>query len=136
MSLGRKVNAEAAERFAAAKELAAGLGDRLAAAQEADGRLRAAQAERRSYEDVRELAIDYDRALLDAIASADAAEQVAMGPKTVEHGDAKQRRAAQIAARKARAKPSVRPYTDEADRLRTLREAHKLTFRTNPNVAA
>ncbi len=135
MSLGRKVSAEAAERFAAAKELAAGLGDRLADAQEADRRLREAQAGHRSGSEVRELAIAYERALFDAIASADAAEQVAMGPKTVEHGDAKQRRAAQIAARKARAKPSVRPYTDESDRLRTLRETHKMTFRTSPNVA-
>ena len=135
MSLGRKVSAEAAERFAAAKELAAGLGDRLAAAEEADGRLRDAQAGRRPSGEVRELAIAYERALFDAIASADAAEQVAMGPKTVEHGDAKQRRTAQIAARRARAKAGVRPYTDEADRLRTLRETHKMTFRTSPNVA-
>jgi hypothetical protein len=136
MSLGRKVSSEVAERFAAAKELAAGLGDRLAAAQEADRRLREAQAERRPNAEVRELTIGYERALFDAITSADAAEQVAMGPKTIEHGDAKQRRAAQIAARRSRAKPAVRPYTDEADRLRTLREAHKLTFRTSPNVAA
>jgi hypothetical protein len=30
----------------------------------------------------------------------------------------------------------VRPYTDEADRLRSLREAHKLSFRTSPSVAS
>jgi hypothetical protein len=30
----------------------------------------------------------------------------------------------------------VRPYTDEVDRLRTLRETHKLTFRTSPSVAS
>jgi hypothetical protein len=59
-----------------------------------------------------------------------------MGTKTYEHGDAKQRRTAQIAARRARAKPSVRPYSDEIDRLRTLRETHKLTFRTGPSVAS
>lgn len=136
MSLGRKVSPEVADRLAAAKELAAGLRDRLAAAQEAEGRFRAAQAEHRPVEEIRALAVGYERALCAAIEAADAAEQVAMGPKTVEHGDAKQRRAAQIAARKARAKPSVRPFTAEADRLRTLRETHKLNFRTSPSVAA
>jgi hypothetical protein len=135
MSLGRRVSAEAAERFAAAEELAAGLRDRLVAAQEAEERLHVARAEGNAIEEVRELAIGYDRALYDAILAADAAEQVAMGPKTIEWGDAKQRREAQIAARRARAKPSVRPFTDEADRLRTLRERHKLSFRTRPTVA-
>ncbi len=135
MSLGRKVSPEVAERLAAAKELAAGLRDRLAAAQEAEGRLRAGQAEHRVAEELRALSLSYERALFEAIEAADAAEQVAMGPKTVEHGDAKQRRAAQIAARKARAKPSVRPFTEEADRLRTMRETHKLTFHTRPSVA-
>jgi hypothetical protein len=136
MSLGRKVSPEVAERFAAAKELAAGLRDRLAAAQDAERRLRVAQAEGRPPEELRTLAIGYERALYDAIGAAGAAEQVAMGPKTIEHGDAKQRRAAQIAARRARAKPAVRPFTEETERLRTLREEHKLTFRTGPSIAA
>ncbi|MDN3359464.1 plectin [Actinomadura sp. DC4] len=136
MSLGRKTSPEVAERYAADKELAAGLSDRLDGAQEAEARLRSAQAERRPSGEVRPLAIGFERALYDAIAAADAAERVAMGTKTYEHGDAKQRRAAQIAARRARAKPSVRPYTDEVDRLRTLRETHKLTFRTSPSVAS
>jgi hypothetical protein len=136
MSLGRKTSPEVAERYAADKELAAGLRDKLARAQEAEVRLRSAQAERRPYEEMRPLAIGLERALFDAIAAADAAERVAMGTKTYQHGDAKQRRTAQIAARRARAKPSVRPYTDEIDRLRTLRETHKLTFRTGPSIAS
>jgi hypothetical protein len=136
MSLGRTMSPEVAERYAADKKLAAGLRDRLADAQEAEGRLRSAQAEHRPFDDVRELAIAYDRALYDAIVAAEAAERVAMGPKCYEHGDAAQRRSAQIAARRARAKPPVRPFTDEVDRLRTLREAHKLNFRTNPSVAS
>jgi len=135
MSLGRKPSPEVAERHAADRELAAGLRDRLAEAQEAEDRLRSAQAEDRPYAEVGTLAIGYERALQAAILAADAAERVAMGPKTYEHGDAKQRRGAQIAARRARAKPSVRPYTDELDRLRTLRERHKMTFRTSPTVA-
>jgi hypothetical protein len=135
MRLGRTMSPEVAERHAADKELAAGLRDRLADAQEAEGRLRSAQAEHRPFGGVSPLAIAYERALQAAILSADAAERVAMGPKTYEHGDAAQRRAAQIAARRARAKPSVRPYTEELERLRTLRERHKLTFYTSPSVA-
>ncbi len=134
--MGRKMSPEVAERYAADKELAAGLGSRLAGAQEAEARLRAAQSERLAHEEVRPLAIDFERALHDAITAADAAERVAMGPKSYEHGDAGERRTAQIAARRARAKPSVRPYTDEIDRLRTLRETHKLSFRTGPSVAS
>jgi hypothetical protein len=136
MSLGRKMSPEVAERHAADKELAAGLRDRLDAAQEAEGRLRAAQAERRPLGELHALAAAYDRALQDAVLAAGAAERVAMGPKTYEHGDAAHRRAAQIAARRARAKPSVRPYTDEVVRLQSIRERHKLTFRTSPSVAA
>src|SRR3569833_492241 len=136
MSLGRKTSPEVTERYAADKELAAGLRDRLARAQEAEARLRSAQTERRPDEEVRLLAIGFARALADAIAAANAAERVAMGTKTYEHGDARQRRTAQLAARRARAKPSVRPYADELDRLRTLREKHKLTFRTGPSVAS
>lgn len=136
MGPGRRVSQEVAERYAADKELAAGLRDRLADAQEAEDRLRSAQAEDRPYAEVGPLAVGYERALQAAILAADAAERVAMGPKSYEHGDAGQRRGAQIAARRARAKPSVRPYTDELDRLRTLRERHKMTFHTSPTVAS
>jgi hypothetical protein len=135
MSLGRKVSPEVAERLAAAKELAAGLRDRLEAAQDAERRLHAARAEHAAAGELRALAVGYERALFAAIEAAEAAEQAAMGPATIEHGDAEQRRSAQIAARRARAKPAVRPFTDEVDRLRSLREQHKLTFRTDPSVA-
>lgn len=132
MVLGRKVSPEVAERHAADKKLVTGLRDRLAAAQDAEREFRAAQAEGRSLDELRPLAVAYERALYAAILAAEAAERAAMGPKTYEHGNAEQRRAAQIAARKARAKSSVRPFTDEIDRLRTLREAHKLAVRTTP----
>ena len=131
MVLGRKVSPEVAERHAADKKLAAELRDRLAAAQDAEREFHAAQTEGRSLEELRTLAIAYDRALYAALLGAEAAQRAAMGPKTYEHGDAKQRRAAQIAARKAWAKPAVRPHVHEVDRLRTLREAHKLAVRTS-----
>src|SRR3954471_18051459 len=51
LSLGRKTSPEVAERYAADKELAAGLRDKLARAQEAEVRLRSAQAERRPHEE-------------------------------------------------------------------------------------
>jgi hypothetical protein len=63
-----------------------------------------------------------------------------MGPKTYAPEDAKDsgkaRRDAEIARRKAKARPSVRPWTDEVDRLRTAREAHRLGYRVGPGVAA
>lgn len=133
MGLGRRVSREVAERCAADKELAAGLRDRLADAEEAERRLRDAQTRGVP---TGEPAVAYDRALAEAIRVAEAAERVAMGPKTYEHGDAKRRRAAQIAARKARAKPSVRAFTAQVDRLRTLREEHKLTYRPAPEPAS
>jgi hypothetical protein len=133
MGLGRRVSREVAERCAADRELAAGLRDRLTAAEEAERRLRDAQAGRLP---AGALAVAYDRALVEAILAAEAAERVAMGPKTYEHGDAGRRRAAQIAARRARAKPSVRSFTAEVDRLRTLREEHKLTYRPEAEPAA
>jgi hypothetical protein len=132
MVLGRKVSPEVAERHAADKELAGELRDRLAAAQDAEREFHAAQTEGRPLDELRPLAVAYDRALYAALLAAEAGRRTAMGPKTYEHGDAKQRRAAQIAARKAVAKPGVRPYVDEVDRLRTLREAHKLAVRTTP----
>lgn len=132
MVLGRKVSPEVAELQAADEELAAEFHDRLAGAQDAEREFVTAQAAGRALDRLRPLAAAYDRALYDAILAAKAVERVAMGPKTYEHGDAKQRRTAQIAARKARAKPSVRPYTNEIDRLRSLRETHKLALRTTP----
>jgi hypothetical protein len=137
MGLGRKkVDDEVAERHAADKDVAATLQDRLTAAEEAGRALDAMRLEGGSPARSRELAEAYERALMEAVRAAEAGERVAMGPKTYEHGDATQRRAAQIAARKTKAKSAVRPWTDEVDRLRTLREAHKLSYRpANPSVA-
>ncbi len=58
-----------------------------------------------------------------------------MGPKVyaTPAQDARTRRAAEIAYRKAKARPAVHPWTDEVDRLRTAREAHRLSFKTVPS---
>lgn len=124
MVFGRRLSPEVAARFAADRELAASHADRLAAVKRAETALREAQAGNADFTDVRELARDLEAALREAIASAEAAERVAMGVRS--YGSD---RAAEISRRKARAKASVRPYSDEVDRLRTAREAHKLSFR-------
>jgi hypothetical protein len=129
MGLGRKVDGEVADRYAADEGPAATLQDRLAVAEEAGRTLEAGRLAGRAPAELVELANAYERALMEALLAAEAAERRAMGPKTYEHGDAAQRRAAQIAARKSKAKAKVRPWTDEVDRLRTLREAHKLSYR-------
>jgi len=137
MSLGRKVSKDVLELHEADQKLAGTLRDRLLDASEAEREFRAAQARTAPAGEQRELAIRFDMALSQALATAEAAERVAMGTKTytTEAQDPKAHRAAEIAARKARAKWAVRPFTDEVDRLRTAREAHRLSFKIGPQVA-
>lgn len=137
MPLGRRVSKDVAAPYEADRRLAAEYDERLAAAGEAERALRDAQGAPTPEPRLRELTAAFDQALTAALAAAEAAERVEMGPKTyaTEDQDAKTRRAAEIAARKARARPAVRPWTDEVDRLRTVREAHRLSFRTRPTAA-
>jgi len=129
MVFGRRISPEVAAQFADDRELAANYPDRIAAVGRAEGALREAQAERRDASEVRVLHGELEAALSEAIAAAEAAERVAMGTRA--YGST---RAAEIFRRKAKAKPSVRPYSDELDRLRTAREAHKLSFRALTRV--
>jgi len=130
------------ERYAADRELAGTYRDRLAEAVRAEEEFRRVQARdaARPTEELRTLAVELDRALTEALRAAEAAERVAMGPKTYVPRDAKDpakaRRAAEIARRKAKARPEVRPWSDEVDRLRTAREAHRLSFRVGRGAAA
>jgi hypothetical protein len=128
--LGRRVNKDVQERYSADQELAAGYGDKLACATAAEHELRAAQAAGRPDAELRGLSIALDQAFGDAVLAAEASERVAMGTKIYGSDDPKAARAAEIARRKAAARWSVRPWTDEVDRLRTAREAHKLSFRS------
>ncbi|ACY97982.1 hypothetical protein [Thermomonospora curvata] len=142
MLLGRRVSKDVMERYAADQELAAAYRDKLAAATAAEDELRRARAEgaARPGEELRALAVALDRALTEALRAAEAAERVAMGPKVYVPQDAKDpakaRREAEIARRKAKARPSVKPWTEEVNRLRTAREAHRLSYRVGPRVAA
>ncbi|GAA4061965.1 plectin [Actinomadura miaoliensis] len=138
MALGRRVSKDVAERYAADERLAGTYRDRLAAATEAERVLRAAETEARPADELRALSIAFDKALTEALLAAEAAERVAMGTRVYasDGADAGARRAAEIARREAKAKPAVRPWTEEVDRLRTAREAHRLGYRTGPGVAA
>jgi hypothetical protein len=137
MSLGRKVSKDVLEMYEADRKLAETLRDRLLDAAEAEREFRAAQGRQAPEAEQRELRTRFDEALTEALATAEAAERVAMGPKTYTTAsqDPKTHRAAEIAARKARAKWDVRPFTDEVDRLRTARESHRLSFKAGPTVA-
>ncbi|NDU75713.1 plectin [Actinomadura sp. DSM 109109] len=134
MPLGRRVSKDVAEPYEADQRLAAEYDDRRAAAADAERALRDAQASGAAGTELDEPAVAFDQAMTAVLAAAEAAERVAMGPKTysTQAQDAKARRAAEIARRRAKARPAVRPWTDEVDRLRTAREAHRLSFRTRP----
>jgi len=135
--VGRKVSARVAASYAADQELADAYDARLAAAEEAERALRHAQARGRPYPEVRALAVEFDRALLGVLAAAEAARRVKMGPETYVDPTAEPalRRRAEIAGRKAKARALVRPWTGEVERLRTMRERHRLTFRAQSVVA-
>ncbi|MFC0042619.1 plectin [Actinomadura rayongensis] len=137
MPLGRRVSKDVAAPYEADRRAAAGYRALLAAAGEAETALRAAQAADAPEPEIRALTIAFDQALTAALAAAEAAERAAMGPRaySVPGQDASVRRAAQIQRRKAKARPAVKPWTEEADRLRTAREALRLGYRTVPAVA-
>ncbi|MQY09016.1 plectin [Actinomadura macrotermitis] len=130
----RRVNKDVAGSYEADRRLAGEYRDRLAAAGRAEETLRAAQAAGGPDEEIAALRSAFDRALTGALAAAQAAERAEIGPKgyAADEQDAKARRAAEIHRRKGLAKPAVQPWTAEIDRLRTVREQHRLGFRDRP----
>jgi hypothetical protein len=141
MPLGRRVSKDVMDRYTADQELSDTYQESLRKVTEAERALREAQAARESGDRLRVLSIELDRALTHAVAVAEAAERVAMGPRTYPPGPTGEKagqaaRKAEIERRKAKARPAVRPWTDEVDRLRTAREKHRLSFRAGRGVAA
>jgi hypothetical protein len=135
MPLRHRVPKHVLDRYKADRELAGTYREKLAAAGQAEQDLREAQMHARSDAEVRGLSKVLDAALLDALRAAEAAERVAMGTKVYPASEEfKDVRAAQIAYRKALARADVRPWTDEVDRVRTAREALKLSFRAVARV--
>ena len=119
MTRGRKQVSEKAEsQYAADVALAARFGDLLGAARTAEQAFRMAQATHAPLLEQHALALALSAALTDAMRAAYAAERAEIGPRGYDD---------RIFRRKAKAKPAVHAWTDEAERLLTLREAHMLT---------
>ena len=119
MSRGRKhVSENASAQFAADRALAARSGELIDAARAAEHAFREAQAAAAPLAEQYALAQALDVALTDAMRAAYAAERAEIGPRGYDD---------RIFRRKAKAKPRVHALTDEAERLLTMRETHRLT---------
>jgi hypothetical protein len=92
-------------------------GKLLDAARAADTALREAEARNALVTELHQLAMGLDAALTDAMRAAFAAQRAEIGPRGYED---------RIYFRKAKAKPEVHALTNEAERLLTLRENHRL----------
>ena len=108
--------------------LAANFDQLLGEAQAADREFRAAQATGAPLAAQYARARDLDKALTDATRAAYAAQRAEIGPAGY---------ADRIYRRKAKATSAVHRWTDEAERLLTLRETHRLTgFPARPQADA
>lgn len=129
MKQGRiKVSAEAEANYLADVALAARFSELLSAAQTAEHEYRRAQGAGAPSSVQYPLARNLDVALTDATRAAYAAQRAEIGPLGYED---------RIYFRKAKATSAVHAWTDEAERLLTLRETHRLTgFPPRPQVEA
>ena len=114
----QQVSASAESEYAADVALAAQFDDLLAQARETEQVYREAQARGMRDEELYPLARNLDDALTGAMRAAYAAQRAEIGPRGYEDW---------IYRRKAKAKSAVHAWTDEAERLLTLRETHRLT---------
>jgi hypothetical protein len=114
----KKVSGEAEAEYAADVALAARFDELLAGARVAEQAFRNAQARAVPISELHPLAKRLDTALTDAMRAAYAAERAEIGPRGYED---------RIYRRKAKARSAVHAWTDEAERLLTLRETHLLT---------
>jgi hypothetical protein len=112
-----KPSQEALDMHAADVTAAGERGKLLDAARAADVALRKAEAAHAPVTELHQLAMDLDGALTDAMRAAFAAQRAEIGPRGYED---------RIYFRQAKAKPAVHALTNEAERLLTLRENHRL----------
>jgi hypothetical protein len=112
-----KPSQEALDKHAADVAAAAQRDTLLDAARAADTAMREAEARSAPVTELHRLAKDLDSALTAAMRAAYAAERAEIGPRGYED---------RIYFRKGRAKPAVRTLIDEAERLLTLRENHRM----------
>jgi hypothetical protein len=113
-----QVSGKAEAEYAADVALAAQFDDLLAQARSAEQVFRQAQARAMAASELYPLAIRLDAALTDAMRAAYAARRAEIGPRGYDDW---------IYRRKAMAKSAVHAWTDEAERLLTMRETHRLT---------
>jgi hypothetical protein len=117
--MGRNQVSEQAEAdYLGDVALAANFEDLLAAAREAEQAFRHAQAIAMPPDELYLLARKLDSALTEVMRAAYAAERAEIGPRGYDD---------RIYRRKAKARPEVHAKTDEAERLLTMRETHRLT---------
>jgi hypothetical protein len=114
----KQVSGQAEAEYAADVALAAQFDDLLAAARGAEQAFRNAQSRAVPISELHPLAKRLDTALTDVMQAAYAAQRAEIGPRGYED---------RIYRRKAMAKSAVHAWTDEAERLLTLRETHRLT---------
>ena len=114
----KKVSGLADAEYAVDVELGARFDELLADARAAENAFRNAQAAAAPNEELYLLARMLDAALTDVMRTAYAAARAEIGPCGYDD---------RIYRRKAKAKPAVHGWTDEAERLLTLRETHRLT---------
>ena len=123
-----RISAAAEASYLADVALAATFSQLLAKAHEAEREYRRAQAVAAPVSVQYPLAHSLDAALTDVTRAAYAAQRAEIGPQGYED---------RIYFRKAKATPAVHAWTDEAERLLTLRETHRLTgFPARPTVEA
>jgi hypothetical protein len=116
---GRKrTSAKADEDYLADVALAARFDELLTAARTAEQEFRRAQVAAAPVGEQYPLAARLDGALTEAMRAAYAAQRAEIGPRGYDD---------RIYRRKAKAKPAVHAWTDEAERLLTMRETHRLT---------
>jgi hypothetical protein len=113
-----QVSGTAEAEYAADVALAAQFDDLLARARSAEQVFREAQARAAANTELYPLAIRLDAALTDVMRAAYAARRAEIGPRGYDDW---------IYRRKAMAKSAVHAWTDEAERLLTMRETHRLT---------
>ena len=123
-----KISATAEADYLADVALAANFDQLLSRAQAADQEFRQAQATGAPADVQYARARELDTALTDATRAAYAAQRAEIGPAGYDD---------RIYRRKAKATSAVHRWTDEAERLLTLRETHRLTgFPARPEVGA
>jgi hypothetical protein len=125
----RKQVSEAAQaQYLADLALAARFDELLAAARAAEDDFRRAQATPARHAEEYRLAVRLDDALTEAMRAAYAAQRAEIGPRGYDD---------RIYRRKAKATTAVHAWTDEAERLLTMRESHRLAgFPARPEVDA